>query len=349
MNNIIKFVHAGMPKTLTSALQQGFFCKHDELYYLGVGVGSPIDYIDDDINFIFEDLMLYARDDYYKRYREFAKETFQRHLEKAVSMQKKAIGVSLEWLSFNFSPDMIDSKLRINRLYEIMGPGVKVILFTRNQKELLKSLYNEYVKIGLPYSYYDFIEYINNFKDRNFYFDLFYDIQYKRYSHIFDIKNVNIIPIEKYRNLKDLHVCNKKICLIEDISDILSIKYQNNLNMAHVNQSLNSSELYYKLRLNYLYPHDFGNNIFRHSNIHRLTKYFERENLSISKNAFDDVRIKRLLLERSKQMTLNEEIEYDFTCNPKTINILYSLFVESNNRLIRDYRIDLPDQYVNME
>ena len=56
---MIKYIHIGYPKTLTTSLQTSFFSKHSQVLHLGVGCGSAIDFIDDDINIALENYILY--------------------------------------------------------------------------------------------------------------------------------------------------------------------------------------------------------------------------------------------------------------------------------------------------
>ncbi len=342
-----KFVHIGMPKTLTSALQQGFFAIHGDIYYLGIGYkGNSIDFIDENVSFIFETLLLYARETYYRRYKREAFNVINSHLRNAVKENKKVFLVSTEWLSFNFTPDMVDNHSKVKRLYELFGRDTKIIFFIRNQMDLIKSLYNEYVKVGLPYNYSEFVEYIYNFKDRNFYYDLFYDEIYQMYSEYFE--KVYVFPIESFRDKnKELIIENKRIKILNTLCNIIGIKYLEGFRLPVVNPSLSDRELYQKLNLNKKYRHDFGNLIFEHANIHRNRAYFKRERATIV-DVFKDVKIKRKNLEIAKERAKNSKIAIDYKADIRILEKMIKEFVKSNEKLEQISNLKLPDSYFNM-
>ncbi len=344
------FLHLGMPKTLTSALQKEFYPKHKEIYYLGIGNDRLIDYIDDDVNFIFETLLLYANSCYYNEHKNGAKEIIRAHYKKAVNKKFKAFGLSLEWLSFNFTPDMNDEEIKVKRLLDLFGQETKIILFIRNQRDLLRSLYKEYIKIGLPFSYPQFVEYIHDFKDRNFYFDLLYDKKYELYNKYFKEENIYFLPLEKFRDRnKKLIIENDKILLIKKLCNILNLKYPDNFSLPKTNKSLNDVETANKLELNRRYRHDFGNLIFEHANIHRSRKFFEKEKVFGIDDYFKDIKIKRLLLNQAKNYpTTNKEIDYKI--NNKLASILKKEFIESNKKLrVSNQKIELPEIYYDIK
>jgi hypothetical protein len=344
-----KFLHIGMPKTLTSALQKEFYSQHDNIYYLGIGNDRLIDYIDEDVNFVFETLLLYANNEYYNKNRRKAIKTINKHFENALKNSKSAFGASLEWLSFNFSPDMIDNSLKVKRLSQLFGKNTKIILFLRNQTDLLKSLYKEYIKVGLPFTFNEFIKYIYNFKDRNFYYNLFYDRHYKLYSKYFKKKNIYLLPLESFRNKdKSLSLKEDKIEMVKEICKIIGIDYPVGLKLSHINPSLNEAETFYKQKLNTKYRHDFGNLIFEHSNIHRSRKYFEYEGSFGINDYFKDVKIKSFLLELAKGKAKEDPKEISYYANPKLLKKLTKEFVEANKNLTEQYNIELPDIYFNM-
>lgn len=345
-----KFIHIGMPKTLTSALQKEFYPNHEQIYYLGIGNDRLIDYIDDDVNFIFETLILYAKYHYYNCHKEYALEVINKHINEALKKSKKAIGLSLEWLSFNFSPDMIDEHIKVKRLYELFGSDTKIILFIRNQKHLLESLYKEYIKVGLPFTFNEFIEYTYNFKDRNFYFNLFYDKKYQLYADYFKEENMYFIPLELYRGDDNkLSMENNRIKMIDKICRIIGVDYPDGFSLPYVNSSLSDSEAFHKLNLNRKYRHDFGNLIFEHSNIHRSRKYFTREKVLGINDYFKDVKIKRLLLHQAKMLSKNDSRKIDYYVKKETWEKIKKDFITSNKKLSKEYGINLPEEYYKLD
>jgi hypothetical protein len=338
-----------MPKTLTSALQKNFFPNHEQIYYLGIGNDRLIDYVDDDVNFIFETLLLYAKNHYYNLKKEDALNDMKRHYDIALKSDASAFGISLEWLSFNFTPDMVEEEIKVKRLLELFDKETKLILFLRNQSDLLKSLYKEYIKVGLPLSFSKFIEYINDFKDRNFYYELFYDKKYKLYSKYFRNENIYFLPLENYRDKnKKLIQSNGNIKIIYDICDILDLDYPENFQIPETNTSLNDYQAYKKLELNRKYRHDFGNLIFEHSNVHRSRKFFDKENAFGIKDYFQDVKIKRLLLNEAKVYS-NGEKKINYNLKSKLKKNLFRSFISSNHNLDKISNFKLPQVYFNFK
>lgn len=343
---MIKYIHIGYPKTLTTSLQTSFFSKHSQLLHLGVGCGSAIDFIDDDINIALENYILYAKEIPYLEYEDKIKNAFDKWFKYAEKEQYRAVGISFEWLSFNMTPYQNDIVVIAERLKRIFGKETKIIALLRNQSDFLKSLYGQFVKEGLSLSFNDFIDFSYTFKDNNFLYSLFYDRTFTLYAHLFDEKNIHFIPIETIRDSKTKQLIKEdnKIVLLQKISDILNIDYEE-FDLEHVNPSLSGKELFQKLKLNQKIRHDFGNLIFEYSNMHRNRKYFEKDPLINIKDPFFDVKKKRLLLEEAKSLSFNDQRTIDYYANPLIIKKLSKMFTESNKALHEKSRIELPDIY----
>lgn len=342
-----QFIHIGMPKTISSALQASLYQQHEQIYYLGVGQkGSPIDYVDSDINFIFETLFLYAKSGYYRQHQYLLKDRFSYHYQTALNQGRNAFGASSEWLAFNFSADMLDPQIKIQRLADMFGQDTTIIVFMRNQPSLLKSLFKEYIKVGLPFSFNEFVHYIFNFKDRNFYYDLFYDHLFQNLLSCFPKNNIHFLPLEFYRDDDyTLLQQNGKIKMIIDLCDILNIKYPDNFNLPHVNPSLNDKQLYHKLTLNQKYRHDFGNLLFEHANIHRSRRFFEKEQVSTSVDYFKDVKLKRFLLDQAEHDSLSSQKTITYDADETIMRQLNQAFAASNIKFADMYGINLPQSY----
>ena len=257
---MITFVHIGLPKTLSSALQREFFPHHPSIHYLGIGQGGAIEWIDSDIQLIFDDLLVYARDGYWQSRRDWAKEVVARQLSQAGKAGKKAVGLSSEWLSVTLSPDMIDNRVKVERLLDLFGEEVRVIYFLRNQFDLLKSLYGQYVREGLALTFESFLDYIHDFRDRSIFFELCYETTVRQFSEAFGRSRVSAIPIERFKETSgELRTDDQgRICLVDEMCRVLKIEYPAGFCLPKVNPSLSDIELYHKFSLNREYPHDFG-------------------------------------------------------------------------------------------
>lgn len=341
-----KFAHVGMPKTLSSALQSNFFSVHPDIYFLGIGVGSLIDYVDDDINIVFETLVPYANETYFQTHKEYYKNRINEHLGRARERAKSAAGVSSEWLGFNFTPEMADPELKTRRLQELMGNDCNIIFLVRNQWSYLKSLYAELVKLGLSRTYSEYCEYLWKYQDRSALYEMLYDQQLQRMRAYFHRENIHILALESYRRPGGELITNENgIALIQELCEILDTAYPKDLQFPRVNPSLDEKEVLQKLQLNREYRHDFGNLIFEPSNKHRSRKQLQQYKIRNDEDYFADVKRKRYLLtvaqEEARRST--ERVDYKL---PKNLEDNFSnLFRESNIRLEKQCGIRLPDEY----
>lgn len=206
-----------MPKNLSSSLQGYFFSKHPQLYHLGVGVNSLIDYVDDEVNVLFENYLMYSKDFEYHQHKERFKTVIDGHIKNAVTKKNKAVGVSLELLSFSFTPDMIDVSQKAERLRGLFGGDTKIILVIRNQKSLLESMYREFIKIGYDKSYKEFIDYIYIYKSRSFLYELLYENLINLYSGLFGFDNLSVLIVENYRGSAGELLLNNDNPLLIDV------------------------------------------------------------------------------------------------------------------------------------
>ena len=341
-----KFVHMGMPKTLSSALQEGFFYQHESIHFLGVGVGSLIDYVNDSLNVTFETLIPYASEAHYQRNKKDAIQSVQKEINFAVKNGKSWVGVSSEWLGFNFTPEMADAELKIKRLSEVMGTDAHVILVSRNNTAFLRSLYGELVKVGLSLSFQQYCSYLWAFQDRSSLNDFLYDIHYERLLRYFKKENIHFVILENFRDAEgNLKKKKGKVALIEYLCNTLDLIYPSNFELPKVNPSLDEHELYQKLELNKKYRHDFGNLIFEPSNVHRSRKYLETVGAASDMDFFADVKVKRFLLAQAKELAQNSKSKVSYELSDLLERNLESLFYESNKNFEKMTGIEMPEAY----
>ncbi|KPV40420.1 hypothetical protein AN478_06400 [Thiohalorhabdus denitrificans] len=297
MNTLI---HIGIPKTVTTSLQKDFFAKHPEIHYLGVGADGEIGYADAEIERIFEHLLLYARAEAFEKERDLARDKIREQADRATEAGKKALVLSLEWLSFRFTPDMVDTRTMAMRLREIFGPGATVFALLRRQDHFLWSLYNEYVKHGLPMGWVEFLDYIYKFRERNFFPDLCYNELVESYAGAFGEPNVRVGFLEEYREQDgSLKTTERGYELTRAVARILGVSEESPA-LEHHNPSLSPEVLGHKLALNRSVRHDFGNLLFEHATLHRQRTAHGRDRNLLDLDIYRDVRKKRLLIQEAQ-------------------------------------------------
>lgn len=343
-----KYIHIGLPKNLSTTLQRDYFSVHPEIHHLGVGVGSNIDYINSDIASACENHFQYSKNFAYQKRKTVIQKAFKSEFDNFNKDEtKNACGISLELLSFTFTPDQIEIEEKVRRAHEAFGSDTKIILIIREQFKLIESLYKEAIKIGYYGTFNDYLEYIYLSRDRNFIFDFQYDYLVEVYAKYFGKNNIKILIIEEFRNENGGLIIEEGECLLTNkLSQILGISKQK-FSLGHYNKPLSLSELYKMMELNFERHHGIGNQAYSTAtNFHRLKDYFKEE-LKISVEdelLFKDARIKNQHIEISKSnVDLNKVIKFEYPDYIK--QFLEDLFSHANNRLEKLMDIKLPDSY----
>lgn len=344
------YLHVGLPKNLSSSLQKHFFPKHPDIYHLGVGNGETlIDYADDELNVLFENYMMYSRDFEYTAQTKRFQNLVGRHISHAAAKGKKCVTVSLELLSFTFTPDMIDITQKISRLNGLFEPyDTKVLLILRNQKQLIKSMYREFVKVGYDKSFNEYIEYLYVNRSRSFIFDLMYYELVEAYAQRFGKENVDILVIENFKGPSGELDSGGKGLLLEALCQKLNVK-NHCIDLGHENEALSRRVLGQKLRLNKVSKHDLSNSLFGGANKHRLYTYFASELGVKPQDPFSDVKVKRQLIREAKILGAAIPEEIDYICDRAFAKEILSMLSDSNKRLALEYDINLPDSYFDEE
>ena len=222
-----KYIHIGYPKNFSTSLQRDYFSKHPSIFHLGIGVDSNIGYQDSIIDKTCE---VYLKTCKYYKY-ESVKKNIISHFEnlfKTANLNNKITGISFEHFSFSFSYDSISTHQKAERLSKIFGNNTKIIMIVRNQFDLIKSLYKEYVRIGFFGDFYSFIELIYKYQDRNFVYDFRFDYVFNTYAEFFgeektlyvtftDQSKPNFNP--RKNQLKFGNVVDGKVIIFDEISD----------------------------------------------------------------------------------------------------------------------------------
>ena len=139
------YVHLGIHKTGSSFLQKVFFPHYT----------NNVCFLDRAKLTSFKEYVL-NEDDF-----EFDKTKALELFSKALGANHNCNKVVISDEEFYGNPYLavLDRKRNFDRLCEIFGKSLKVILFLRNQQNLLNSLYNQYIKTGGTASFKAFLNY----------------------------------------------------------------------------------------------------------------------------------------------------------------------------------------------
>lgn len=350
-----KYLHLGYPKNFSTSLQRNYFSKHQEIYHLGIGVESNVGYMDELTSALFEVYLKSAKGFKYEENYTKLKSHIEQHYDEAKKQGKKCFGASSEHLSFGFTYESLDFKTKILRAIELFGKDdLNVILVIRNQIDLIKSLYRESVRVGLPGSFEDFIYNLYKFQDRNYVYDFRYDLVYLCLSRYIPKENIHFLIFEEMRNENKQMVENDgKVLLIDKMSNILDIDYLD-VDFQHFNEALNDEEILIKSELNKSNRHDLGREMLFSAEIHRQSSYFKNE-LNINEPEeiiYEDVITKRELISESKKIasefSTKENRKDLYKCDANLEKWLVDFYTKGNINFVNSTNIILPSQYTRM-
>lgn len=342
------YLHIGYPKNFSTSLQRSYFSVHEEIYHLGIGNDSNISYRDELTASIFEVYLKTAKRFKYEEEYDKIQTHLNEHKKKAMDIGSKAFGVSSEHFSFSFTYECLDFHTKMERAVQLLGNDLHIIMVIREQMELLRSLYRESVRVGLIGSYEDFIYNHFKFQDRNYYYDLRYDLVYDALSKWIAPKNIHVLPFEEYRDeKKQMRMVDGQVKLVKDLSEILGLNYLN-VDFNHHNEALSDSEIIAKSQLNPTHRHDLGNNLYSTAEIHRQATYFSNElNIKESETvAFKDVIMKRKSIAMAKADAENFKGKGLYECDPVLLEKVRSFYRKGNAKFCGISNIALPETYL---
>lgn len=339
-----RYIHIGYPKNLSTSLQRDYFGKHPDLLHLGVGCHDHnLGYIDDDISLAIEFYFRTAKNFLYEEKKEHIVNCFQQYFQKAEEDDAvKAVGISSEHMSFNFTVDNIDVTEKAKRLHEIFGSDTKIVMLVRNQMKLIRSFYHECVRVGYPKKYEDYMTYMYMFHERNYVSDFFFGDAYELYADLFGQNNICVIPMESIRENGELIKDDQgKVVVLREVSDHLNVSYPKQ-ELGHYNQALDQAVIVKTQELNAQNPHDLGNTLYGTAESHRIIKRFENElKITPPHEAREDVATKRRVIGEAMELAKQDpELKVDYTCSSDIIMRLEDLFRRSNKKLMQKTGID---------
>lgn len=314
------FLHIGYPKCFSTTLQRNYFSRHPEIHYGGIGITSNIDFLNDDLNLLVESGLIYFNLYLFEKEKIKFKKIIKKFRQDAEQKGANAAGLSSEHLIFNFSPQGIDQLEKIRRIHELFGSDIQIILILRQHRSLIISLYKEFVRMGLPYTFDEFSEWLYKYQDRNFLYDLMYFNTYERLCHFFPDENIHVFWFEDYKNEKQTNLKR----LFDDLSHVLQISKIDEP-IQNFNVSLPDEQVIPQIEINQTLRYDYGDYHVEGIENHRRRIYFNKYlglNYSEEKT-FENVLKKRVALELAGQKSQpGNKMSYDNIFFRKILSIL---------------------------
>lgn len=316
-------IHVGLPKTASTSLQK-IFNSSDQLYYLGRGCSaSMIDYISPEIEIAAEIDLRFRRKLLFNR-QKFV-DSFTKQLDIGWAQSKTPVFSSeyLAWTSF----DEIDLVDKVERLAMAFPSGAKILMFVREQNNLLKSVYREAIRQGLHKSYSAFVDYAWEKQDRNWFSCLNYAAMKNLYEDFFGKNSVLVLPYELYRHAPE--------AVNEKITSFLNIQ-GNFVSTGVANQALEDGQLFAMRFLNDKIRHSVGNDLFAGLQDYFAPNYFKRElSRPVPNQSLVDETIRKVLLKASNELK-NPSMKMDYRANKDIVSAMNLKFKAFNAQLDED-------------
>ncbi|MDC0572445.1 hypothetical protein OAO91_03275 [Luminiphilus sp.] len=321
-------IHVGLPKTASTSLQK-VFNSSDQFYYLGRGCSaSMIDYVSPEIEIAAEIDLRFRRKLLFNK--EKFVDSFTRQLDRGYSQSKIPV-FSSEYLAWA-SVDEIDLVDKVNRLALAFPSGTKILMFVREQNDLLKSIYRESVRQGFFRSYSAFIDNAWEKQDRNWLPCLNYGAIKSLYEEFFGKDSVLVLPYEWYKESPNL--------VNERLNNFLGLNC-NFVSSGIANQALDDSQLLAMRFLNEKIRHTVGNDVLAGLQDYFAPSYFKQElSRSVPNQSLVDERLRKVLLKASMELK-NPHVKIDFSANADVIRAMNAQFADNNAKLSQDLNVDL--------
>ena len=331
---MIKFIHIGYPKCLSTTLQRCYFSKHPEINYLGIGINNNIDYVDSDISNLIEVYIRYSNFKVFEKKIDFFKKKIKKIINQSSAKGKKAVGVSAEILSIGFAAKDNDNFEKAKRLSYFFDKNTKIIILIRNQLDFLKSIYKESIRVGYDRTYEEFINFNFKFNCSSLISDIKYDDIYETYCKFFKKKNILIIPYESVNSFqtKIIHGKKENDATTNLINRHLRIK-NFSPHLKNLNKRLNDKILFHKRALNKSFKHELGNGQFDIIESHRIIDYFKTEGFEhLKTDPYKDVKIKRSLIDKASNLSKLSKKKINYKIDKKIEKKLIEYFKKSNRK-----------------
>ena len=343
-----RFVHIGYPKNFSTSLQRNYFSLHPEIFHLGIGIDSNLGYYDQTVEKTFELYLKTCKSFKYSEQQTGLADHF-RQLFGIAAADKKVIGASSEHLSFSFSYDSLSFPEKMERLHGLFGSKAKIILVIRNQFDLIKSLFRESVRVGFSGNFQDYINLLYKYQDRNYLYDLRYDLAIEELGRHFDSKNIGVFLFEDYRAENgEMNFENGKPKIFNDLDLFLELESYD-LDLGHFNKAVPDLKISSLAKLNANRPHDLGNHLLESAEKHRIKGYLE-EDLNLHETeaeTYSDVKTKNELIKQAAGQT--EDVPLSYEANKDLVNWMKSFFENGNAQFESQISKSLSEKYFNLK
>jgi hypothetical protein len=345
-----KFIHIGYPKNFSTSLQYDFFAKHEEIFHLGIG--PELAYADPLVDSAFEVYLKTAKEFKYAEAEAKLEKHFSELFVKAEAAGKKVITASSEHLSFAFANDSIGFKEKMARLSGLFGNDAHIILIIRNQFDLIKSLYRESVRVGFPGDFSSYVYLFYKYQDRNYCYDLRYDLVLDTLVTFFKKENIHLFIFENMRS-KDGELIRRdgKIRLLDDLGEAMGIAYHE-IDFGHYNEALTDNVVREKAELNKANRHDLGNILYDTAEKHRM-KYYLTTEIGLNEKQeelYGDVLMKRKLIALAKEKAGDKpQVKLDYSVDENILRQLKSFYEQGNKLLESGHGYSLPGIYYDLK
>lgn len=333
------YAHVGFPKCGSTALQNGYFSVHPQLFHLGAsGGGSTAPYRNTGLRTVIEVELRLARDFVYDR--AYVDSVMDRERAEFAASNRTVLGLSSESLVMHMHSEA-DVPRKAERLRDALGSDTRILIVTRRQDTLLRSLYREFIKSGMTLTFDKFARAIRVNRLTSLYSELFYDRCIETYKSLFGEDNVLVLPHELLVESPDifLHAVSTHLGVRHEISEL-----------AVRNPGPGDAVLEARRRLNAQYPFGLGLSVLEGVNLGRYPEYLsdrldmdlpeevrreEERRQSTKRIAREWVKDKhgrlRSLLRRSRLGPAPTGI--DFTVDQSTWGVLMNDYSRTNERL----------------
>lgn len=329
-----KFVHVGYPKSGSTSLQIDVFREHPEIYYLGRGYGDFTGYIDDDIQICAEIDLRFRRE--FEFDEALYRSRFDKHFDLAEnSVEKKVVGFSSEFFSFTYQNDL-DVAEKARRLWLGFGADTQVLIIIREQLGFIRSTYKEFIRSGYRKTFDEFVFWLYEQKDRNFYSVLKYEKMFELYSSLFGAENVHIVPFELLNS--------DPIRFLERVSVAIGVEIGKrelkNYNEAYPDATLELLRIY-----NAQTPYILSNDSFTGFQQVFAPAYYQKElGIPLPTKSVMDRELKNSLHLAAKRLSQGASgLVLNMTANQKVIDYFAAEYQRSNEKLAQMIDEDLSE------
>ena len=323
------WVHLGVAKGASSALQQYYFSVHPELLSLGLGgYGNSISWSSNALQMAMEVDLRCTVSHLYNASE--VERVFRQEVEKLGKMRHKRAGFSYENLSCTLGHD-VSLVEKATRLRTLLGANTKILYVVREQKAYLQSLYKELLLWGLNVQYAEFIERLvyTNFQG------IISDLQYAEILHVYQelFGDSNVLAVSFQQVIHNTAETLKNISGFLGVSDCIHA-------LPKVHKGLTNIQAQWLLERNRSHIHDFRRDRFAIWHGQRLDEYSRQHwdnwvPREIVDNRSQGIESARL----ARQITVGEPISFEL--NLELERRLEACFTASNQRLYLEYGIDL--------